>query len=266
MKTIIYYFSGTGNSLAAAKKIAEILGDCTLEPIARHAGDRGDIVPPADRVGIVCPVYFTGLPVMVDAFARRLDLSRLQYTFALVTYGGSGAAPALHQLDAGLRMRGDHGLDAGFSVAMPGNYILMYGSPAGEKRDTMLAMAAGGIEEAAAIISRCERQALPSSLLAGLVHALMYPRFASRVHTDDSIFTVSDACTSCGTCAAICPAGNIELVDGRPVWQHRCELCCGCIHACPVQAIQAGAGTEKRPRYRNPSVTVAELKQQGPKP
>ena len=28
MKTIIYYFTGTGNSLAAARKIAAALGDC----------------------------------------------------------------------------------------------------------------------------------------------------------------------------------------------------------------------------------------------
>jgi formate hydrogenlyase subunit 6/NADH:ubiquinone oxidoreductase subunit I len=49
-------------------------------------------------------------------------------------------------------------------------------------------------------------------------------------------------------------------VDKKPVWQHHCELCCGCIHLCPVQAIQAGAKTEKRLRYRNPSVTIAELK------
>jgi formate hydrogenlyase subunit 6/NADH:ubiquinone oxidoreductase subunit I len=77
----------------------------------------------------------------------------------------------------------------------------------------------------------------------------------------DKAFSVSDACTSCGTCAAICPAGNIEMVQGRPVWKHHCELCCGCIHICPVQAIQAGAKTEKRVRYRNPSVSITDLKQ-----
>jgi Fe-S-cluster-containing hydrogenase component 2 len=59
---------------------------------------------------------------------------------------------------------------------------------------------------------------------------------------------------------AISPAGNIELVDKKPVWKHRCESCCGCIHLCPMQAIQAGSGTEKRLRYWNPDITVAELK------
>ena len=83
MKTIIYYFTGTGNSLAVAKKIAAALGDCELVPIASLQKTNGDIVPQADRVGIVCPVYFSGLPVMVDSFAQRLDLS----AFAIHLFG-----------------------------------------------------------------------------------------------------------------------------------------------------------------------------------
>jgi flavodoxin len=58
VKTILYYFSGTGNSLAAAKKIAAALGDCELVSIASLAKTSGDIVPQAERVGIISPVYF----------------------------------------------------------------------------------------------------------------------------------------------------------------------------------------------------------------
>jgi ferredoxin len=260
MKTILYYFTGTGNSLAAAKKIAAALGDCMLVPIASLKDTEGAIVPAAERVGIVCPVYFAGLPVMVAAVARRLDLSRSQYTFAVVTFGGSGGSSALQQLDRILKEGPGRGLDAGFMVKMPGNYILMYSAPAGTKQEKILAMADEQLTDIAGAVGRCEVRKLPSSFLANLIHRLAYPRFSTHVHDDDRKFTVSDRCTSCGTCVAVCPAGNIELVDGKPVWQHRCELCGGCIHLGPVQAIQAGAGTEKRLRYRNPSVTVPELK------
>lgn len=134
--------------------------------------------------------------------------------------------------------------------------------PSGKKREKLLAMADEQITDVAAAVGRCEKRDLPSSFFANLIHSLMYPRFASHVHDDDRKFSVTDACTSCGTCVAICPAGNIELVDKKPVWKHRCELCCGCIHLCPVQAIQAGLSTEKRLRYRNPAVTIAELKRE----
>jgi flavodoxin len=53
MKTIIYYFSGTGNSLAAARKISAILGECELVPIASLQEYQGDIHPYGVRVGIV---------------------------------------------------------------------------------------------------------------------------------------------------------------------------------------------------------------------
>ncbi|MDD1697727.1 MAG: EFR1 family ferrodoxin [Methanoregula sp.] len=258
MKTIIYYFTGTGNSLTAARKIAAGLGDCELSPVTSLQKTEGDIVPQAERVGIICPVYFSGLPLMVAGFAGRLDLSASQYTFSVVTYGGSGGPSALGQLDSILKKR-NRGLDAGFMVKMPGNYILMYSPPAGKKRERLLAMADMQIADIAAAVSRCENRKLPSSILANLVHSLAYPRFASHVHGDDRKFTVSENCTSCGTCAAICPAENIELVEGKPVWKHHCELCCGCIHLCPAGAIQAGPGTVTRERYRNPSVSIQEL-------
>ena len=260
MKTIIYYFTGTGNSLAVAKKIAAVLGDCDLVPIASLQSTTADITPAADRVGIVNPVYFAGLPVMVAEFAGRLDLSKAKYVFTIVTFGGSGAAPALQQLNSILKKRRDHGLDAGFMVKMPGNYILMYGSPTGEKQERILAAADTQIADSAAAINRNDILPLPSSLLSGILHSIAYPRFASHVHEDDRKFSVNEKCTSCGTCAAICPAGNIGMVDGKPVWKHHCELCCGCIHLCPTEAIQAGSRTAARQRYHNPSVRIEELK------
>jgi len=71
IKTIIYYFTGTGNSLAAAKSICTHLGDCELVSIASLAGTSGEIQPGADRVGIVCPVYDFGLPSIVAEFVQK---------------------------------------------------------------------------------------------------------------------------------------------------------------------------------------------------
>jgi|WetSurMetagenome_2_1015567.scaffolds.fasta_scaffold113626_3 Pyruvate/2-oxoacid:ferredoxin oxidoreductase delta subunit len=263
MKTAIYYFTGTGNSLAAAKKIGASLGDCDLIPIASFRDATGKIVPQADRVGICCPVYFTGLPLMVAEFAGRLDLSRTRYAFGVVTMGAQGGSSTLRQLDGLIRGQRGSGLDAGFAVKMPGNYILMYSAPAGTKQADILASADRQLAEVAPVIARCDHREIPRSILGSLIYAVAYPHFASRAHNEDRKFTVTDACTSCGTCAAVCPAGNIVLSSGRPAWQHRCEVCCACIHLCPAQAIQAGAKTSTRQRYRNPSTSIAELERFG---
>ncbi|PKG31933.1 EFR1 family ferrodoxin, partial [Methanoregula sp.] len=161
-----------------------------------------------------------------------------------------------------LQERGGRGLDAGFGVSMPGNYILMYESPAGEKQREILKKADETIAGIAAAVSRCEKRSLPSSLINRMLYFLAYPYFRSHARDGDKKFSVSEQCTACGTCVAVCPSKNIELVNDRPVWKHRCELCCSCIHNCPARAIQAGAKTPSRGRYRNPEISVTDLKLQ----
>ena len=88
----MYYFTGTGNSLAAARKICGHLGDCELVSIASLATTTGEIHAGSERVGIVCPVYDFGLPSIVAEFVRRLDLSSAGYCFAVLTRGGFGTS------------------------------------------------------------------------------------------------------------------------------------------------------------------------------
>jgi ferredoxin len=259
MKTTIYFFSGTGNSLAVARKISSALGDSELVPVASFRNTPGKITPAGERIGIVCPVYFSGLPLMVAEWAARLSIPDTRYLFAVVTLGETGGGSALRQLDAIMKKNSGKGLDAGFTVKMPGNYIFMYAPPEGRKREGLLEAADLHVEELLPVIERCERKRIPGTVLGSLIRAVIYPWFSSHAHARSRQFSVTPACTSCGTCVRVCPAENIELLDGRPVWKDRCEVCCACIHLCPVQAIQAGKKTEARPRYRHPAVSTGEL-------
>jgi ferredoxin len=263
MKTIIYYFTGTGNSLAVAKGLCSRIGDCELIPIASLRMDPGPVVPDADRVGIVCPLYFFGLPAIVADFSRRLDLSKIGYAFSVVTMGGSGGPAALRQLDGILKEGpGRRGLDAGFFVRMPGNYILMYESLEQERIERTIQAANRRVEEIADMVKRGVRRKPGWSPFASFIHHLMNPWFIRGVHDADRKFSVDDRCTSCNTCVEVCPVGNIRLENGRPVWLHRCEQCMACIQTCPTNAIQAKK-TEGRRRYRHPEIGVGMLKEQG---
>ena len=263
MKTIIYYFTGTGNSLAAAKKIAAALGNCDLVPIAAARNSEGDIHPVADRVGIVCPVYDSGLPVIVAEFARRLDISRAGYTFGIVTMGGIGVA-ALHQLNGIFRKREGRGLDAGFAVKMPGNFPPVGKARMMEQKDPVLVAADARLAEIADTIDRGILVPPGFSPLSALLKCITYGTFSRNVHGMDASFSVSGACTSCGTCAKVCPVENIAMEQGRPAWQHRCECCCACLHFCPVQAIDLNVmqGTKGRGRYHHPDLKMSDMKAQ----
>lgn len=263
MKTVIYYFTGTGNSLAAAKKIAALLGDCELVPIASLLNTPGQISPTADRVGIVCPVYDVGLPLIVADFAGRLDLSRSGYTFAVVTLGRIGIS-ALYLLNGIFTKTQGRKLDAAFAVPMPGNFPPVGRIASPEKQDLILASATIRLEEIVRLIDAGIIVPPGLSPASALMKFITYGSFSKNGHTLDREFSVSDSCTSCGTCVKICPVKNILLVKDRPSWLHHCELCCACLHFCPVEAIDLNMlqGTKGRGRYRHPDLKFGDMEAQ----
>ncbi len=59
---------------------------------------------------------------------------------------------------------------------------------------------------------------------------------------------ITDSCICCGSCAAICPVGAIDLAvtsDKYEVDPKKCIACTACINACPVEAIIADHSDEK---------------------
>ncbi|WP_413814614.1 hypothetical protein [Candidatus Cryosericum septentrionale] len=57
----------------------------------------------------------------------------------------------------------------------------------------------------------------------------------------------------------MCPVGDIEQVDGRPVWQHHCQQCFACLQWCPKEAIQFGKETPHGKRYHHPGVKLSDM-------
>ena len=258
MKTAIYYFTGTGNSYSAAARLCDSLGDCTLVPIASLPNDT--IVPDARCAGIVCPVYDLGLPEIVDSFARRLDTHEADYLFAVLTMGGIGVS-ALHQLDRILKRRGN-GLDGAWAVPMPGNFVPLSRPPTGAKLERILDRANREIDTIAGQIKRRGKVPPAPAPFSSLLWHLLYPGYIRNIATLDEKFWVTDDCIFCGTCAKVCPVENIKMVDGMPEWLHRCQLCMGCMHFCPTDAIQWGSRTENRGRYIHPEFGAKKMKRQ----
>jgi ferredoxin len=263
MKTTIYFFTGTGNSLAVARKVAGVLGGCELVPIASLDKMPEKIIPVADRVGIVSPVYDAGLPVIVAKFVKRLDLAGAGYAFGIVTMGGIGVS-ALHQLNGILVQNGGKKLDAAFAVRMPGNFPPIGKSRMVESANPVFAAADVRLTEIAGSIDKGLAVPPGYSPVSALMKCLTYEGFSRHVHNIDNNFSVSAACTSCGTCAKVCPVGNITMENGRPIYSHRCECCCACLHFCPVQAIDLNVmlGTKGRGRYRHPDLKVEDMESQ----
>ena len=256
--TTIYYFTGTGNSLAVARNLSVELGSCELVPIAKIWG-QDTIVPETESVGIVCPVYFYGLPAIVVDFVAKLDLAPASYLWAVFTCKAPVSGGALPQLSGLLKARGRR-LDAGFYIRSVGTYVPKYDIPYKELQKAIQADASVYASMAAKVIAKrgSKRQYSPKDLIWPLLHK----EFAATVQESDAGFHLLDGCTSCGICARVCPVDDIRLVDGLPQWQHRCQGCLACLHFCPEEVIQLGKKSIKHKRYHHPYVTIQDIRDQ----
>lgn len=262
MKTAIYYFTGTGNSLAVAKELAREIGESEIFPISKimaHArGTDKKFSPSAERIILVYPVYASGLPGIVSDFASRLKAEGKKI-YAVATHGGL-PGKVTHLLKSKLKEAGNE-LASGFIIKMPGNCITLYSAPGEQKQEELFRVASQKIKDISKKITEDAEGEFEQSfsVLGVFQRGKMAETLMKRLKENDKDFYATDKCDSCGLCAAICPVGNIELKEGKPVWNHNCEQCMACIQWCPKEAIQHGKKTLKRKRYRHPQIKAQEL-------
>ncbi len=255
--TAIFYFSGTGNSLVCAQALAQGLGNAKVLPLAAFR-EQARIPVEADRVGIVCPVYFYTLPLIVREFLPKLDLSRARYVFLAVTMGGFPGLALVHGQE--ILARSGANLHAGFAVRMYPNYIAAYDPRKLGSRVRMERNLAKAVPKIVAAVRAEQRVPVRSSLTGRVFFAALGRNFLATCRTRDRSFYADSRCNGCGTCVQVCPVGNVELNQGYPRWLGHCEQCLACLHFCPTEAIQIrGRPTQRRGRYHHPQVTAAEI-------
>ena len=88
MKTKIYYFSGTGNSLYVAQELAKKIKNSVVLPIVSELG-KDHVKINAETFGIVFPLHAYTIPSPVRDFLEKGDFHSCKYSFAVCTGGGN---------------------------------------------------------------------------------------------------------------------------------------------------------------------------------
>ena len=253
---MIFYFSGTGNSLHVAKAIASAQnqGFAAIPVEYGKAGEKAEYTfAHGEMLGFVFPVYAWAPPKIVLDFIKRMIIKgEVPYIFSIITCGGN-EGNATHLLQKTLAKKGLK-LDSAFTIRMPGNYIIGMDVKSPEKQDETLQAAEKRIaeinetltqrKEAEYQLIKGEKSAIRTALVAPIFNALAL---------NTKKFYATDACTQCKLCEKICPVHTIAVKE-KPSWGKNCTQCLACINRCPAHAIQYGKNTINRGRYVHPDL------------
>jgi len=252
---MIFYFTGTGNSLYIAQKLADKF-DTRLVSIkeATHSSNYNFQLEKNEILGIVVPVYYMGLPNIVNNFLKNLTLSgNPKTTFAIVTFGGmaGNAVDNIENLLFNKNIKTNYKLD----LRMPENYVVYYNPPSKVGQEEIFQNAE--IELSSFIKALSEEN--PSfynnnkNLITKIASKIFYSLY--NLSTKTQKFYSTEKCIGCKICAQICPSKAIVMENNRPRWiKNTCEKCSACINRCPHGAVEYGKSTIKRNRYVNPLV------------
>ena len=266
---VIYYFSGTGNSLFIARKLA---GKFNARLISIAEAIKVDVAVIDDEcAGFVFPTYFAsnmdGLPLIVKRFVKKLIDIDGKYLFAINT---SEHTPGT-TLGAFKRLIKKQGgkLAAGFVLNMSqkslkedlfqkGNKIVGTTLKDAESKITYQDRINAKLSLIENVVSNRDAYKIETRSIA--LRILMFPlrmllikpvflarylklskRFSLSFNKIlpycDSSFMTNEKCIGCSVCADVCPVGNIDMIDEHPHWNHHCENCLACYVWCPQNAI-----------------------------
>ena len=257
--TLLFVFSGTGNSLNAAIRIQEYIKNCEILSIPKVFEEKKYNYEAA-KIGFIFPVHFQDAPHLVREFLKNIKISNNPYIFAIAT--SAGESGKTFQTINKLLDRQNRKLHSEFSLVLPSNSIIMEDrSNTPEEIDRLIKNSEVRINEIIEIITdkEIEKFIYKRSSFKDRFGCLMGKIFLYRIFSDRRFKVDDEKCIQCRTCVSVCPMNNIEIVDDKVTWNHHCEVCSACIHWCPQNAIQHFK-TKGIPRYHHPDITIKQLK------
>lgn len=256
---MVFYFTGTGNSLFAAKCISSGLNE-KLISIADCMKNKNYVFEcsEGENIGFVYPVHGWRPPKFVLDFIRNLQIKNAhdKYVYSVFTYAGRSEATA-EVLASALKKK---------NLILKGNYkVLMPGNMPGSKNK---------ISQKENERRICDEEKECNVILENIlnknnnyikkrhsfIRSYIIGDYAYRLYPQSIKFIVDNKCTSCGLCVKSCPNLALKRENNKIIRDaSKCLMCMKCINCCPNEAIQFGEETIGKKRYKHPKYKMLEI-------
>ena len=245
MKTTIYVFSATGNSLTTANILAEKINASLIS--VTSVKNLPEIFDDSDMLGFVFPVYYGNMPYPVRELITKMNFRSDTYIFTVTTYRGH-AGDVAKRMDCLLKTRGQK-LSLSLGLPMPGNSFI-------NKPEVDEAYLSAQHETIEKLSSRIQTREENNYSSAGLIKE-------TPIDTANNFrgIIAENTCIGCGRCTRVCPMDNIVLENGKALIGNNCATCLACFHWCPVEAIYMSKqeNIARRNKYHHPDVTFEDI-------
>ena len=271
MKTVIFYFSGTGNTWWASQelkyeleKLKHTVEVYSLEnPILKEENKINDIIKSNEHIVIGYPTYGSDLPLNMRAFVKNLpSITNHSKTFsAFCTQAGfTGDGNIYFKADVeGKGYKFSQSiqltLTTNFNVAM---FPFSLSKPAeGKKLEKKKTKTLKKIQKLAKCITNNIEYIEGSSFYLALPGKLQRHFFRIGEKKMSKKFKFfRERCVHCNLCVKSCPVNNWSFDnEGNLKNSEKCILCFRCYNFCPTKAINFGKNVkdpEKYKRFRGP--------------
>lgn len=233
MKTLIVYFSGTGNTKAIARGYEKAITKAGHSVILSSIENLNEI-PEHDFLIVGGPIYAGNMPDKLINWIRKALPANVSNKKAIVysTSAGLLNANGVKSIGKKLIKKGYALVDAP-TFEMPRNFYIDKYDPTPE------AIQKQQFENAASTIlksvSKMDDNTVSNLSESVMMIDLLADVFRMMAKSLGKSYQITDQCIGCGKCEKDCPQQNIDYKN--KLYFNKCIMCTRCIHNCPMNAI-----------------------------
>ena len=237
-KYLIHYFSGTGNTSHMAKIIQHELKNRGYSAELLNIENDSDININDYEMHVFCfPIYGFGTPSIMLKYISNINLNTKSQASIICTSAGF-EGQALSHFKQLLKQKGFKVIFTDM-VIYTYNWTQVLNPQTKETEERVFKEADSKVIKLVDKIISCETSFKKRNILSLVLSWIVFTIFSKLARRIlGKTFIADSSCINCGKCENICPAKAINIYNGRPRWNWKCETCQRCINMCPKKSIQ----------------------------